>query len=59
MSHGMQARKAQLERKAKQVAADAKEDADFMLSLSTREAELAKLERAHQAAIRSHNQALK
>ena len=55
----MQARKAQMQRKAQQQAADAQEDSQFMQSLSAREAELAELERAHQAALRSHNQKLK
>ena len=48
-----------MQRKAQQQAADAQEDSQFMQSLSTREAELAELERAHQAALRSHNQKLK
>ena len=48
-----------MQRKARQQAADALEDSQFMQSLSAREAELAQLERAHQAAARSHNTKLK
>lgn len=48
-----------MQRKAQQQAADALEDSQFMQSLSAREAELAQLERAHQAAARNHNTKLK
>ena len=48
-----------MQRKAQQQEADAQEDSQFMQSLSTREAELAEMERAHLAATRSHTQKLK
>lgn len=55
----LQARQAQLQRKAQQLAADAKEDSQYMQSLSAHERELAELASAQQAAIRGHNQNLK
>lgn len=45
--------------KAKRQAAEEQEAADFMNSLSAREAELRKLEKAHQAAVKAHNTKLK
>lgn len=45
--------------KAKRQAAQEQEASDFMKSLSVREAELRKLEQAHQAAIKAHNAKLK
>ena len=45
--------------KAKRQAAQEQEASDFMNSLSAREAELRKLEQAHQAAIKAHNTKLK
>lgn len=39
--------------------AQAREEADFMSSLSAREAELRRLEQAHRAAIKAHNSKLK
>lgn len=45
--------------KAKRQAAEEQEASDFMSSLSAREAELRRLEQAHQAAVRAHNTSLK
>ena len=45
--------------KADRRAAQQQEEADFMSSLSAREAELRRLEQAHQAAIKAHNTKLK
>ena len=55
----MQARQQQMQLKAKRKAAEEQEASDFMTSLSAREAELRRLQQAHQAAVRAHNTKLK
>lgn len=45
--------------KADRQAALEREESEFMSSLSAREAELRRLEQAHQAAIKAHNTKLK
>ena len=45
--------------KAKRQAAEEQEASTFMISLSAREAELRKLEQAHQAAIKANNTMLR
>lgn len=45
--------------KANRQAAEEQEASDFMKSLSAREAELRKLEQAHQAAIKAQNNKLR
>ena len=45
--------------KAQRQAAEEQEESDFINSLSAREAELRKLEQAHQAAVKARNTKLK
>ena len=45
--------------KAQRQAAEEQEASDYMSSLSTREAELRRLEQAHQAAVKANNTKLK
>ena len=45
--------------KANRRAAEEQEDSEFIKSLSAREAELSRLEQAHQAAVKAHNNKLK
>ena len=45
--------------KAKRREAEEQQDSDFIQSLSAREANLSKLEQAHQAAVKAHNNKIK
>ncbi len=45
--------------KANRRAAEEQQDSDFINSLSAREAHLSKLEQAHQAAVKAHNNMIK
>ncbi|DBA90787.1 hypothetical protein WJX77_006942 [Trebouxia sp. C0004] len=53
------ARQQQMQLKAKRREAEEQEDSDFISSLSAREAHLSKLEQAHQAAVKAHNNKIK
>ena len=55
----MQARQQQMQLKAKRRAAEEQQDSDFIHSLSAREAHLSRLEQAHQAAVKAHNNKIK
>ncbi|DBA69943.1 TPA: hypothetical protein ACH3X2_012436 [Trebouxia sp. C0005] len=53
------ARQQQMQLKANRRAAEEQQDSDFIHSLSAREAHLSKLEQAHQAAVKAHNNKIK
>ncbi|DBB03299.1 TPA: hypothetical protein ACH3X3_010687 [Trebouxia sp. C0006] len=53
------ARQQQMQLKANRRAAEEQQDSDFINSLSAREAHLSKLEQAHQAAVKAHNNMIK
>jgi len=55
----VQARQQQMQLKANRRAAEEQQDSDFINSLSAREAHLSKLEQAHQAAVKAHNNMIK
>ena len=55
----VQARQQQMQLKAKRREAEEQQDSDFIQSLSAREANLSKLEQAHQAAVKAHNNKIK
>jgi len=55
----VQARQQQMQLKAKRREAEEQQDSDFISSLSAREANLSKLEQAHQAAVKAHNTNIK